>query len=96
MVVRLRAFLIAIFIGCIIFSCSQSLYMPASPDRVLQEKLMAGRKLYADHCGGCHNLHLPKEYDAAGWNHQVDEMQVRAKITNEEKELILQYLTSEP
>ncbi|HKR07360.1 MAG TPA: hypothetical protein VJY62_22190 [Bacteroidia bacterium] len=83
-------------IGCFIWSCSQSLYMPASTDSTKQQELLAGRKLYVDHCSNCHNLHLPKEYDAAGWKKQLDEMQVKAKITDEEKQLIFQYLTSQP
>lgn len=68
--------------------------MPESHDPIMQQKLLAGRKLYVDHCGSCHNLHLPKEYDEAGWQRQLDEMKVRAKITDEEKQVILIYLSN--
>jgi mono/diheme cytochrome c family protein len=83
-------------IGCLIWSCSQSLYMPASTDANKQQQLLAGRKLYVNHCSNCHNLYLPKQFDASGWTKQLDEMQEKAKITTEEKQLIFEYLTSQP
>ena len=85
---------IIIFI-CILYSCSPTLEIPASNDAAKQQQLLSGRKLYVDHCSSCHNLHLPKEYDATGWKKQLDEMQVKAKITDEEKQLIYKYLTSQ-
>jgi mono/diheme cytochrome c family protein len=85
-----------VFLCFIFFSCSQQLYVPVSTDATQQQQLSAGRKLYVDHCGSCHNLHLPKEYNAQGWKKQLDEMQLKAKISNEEKQLIFQFLTSQP
>ncbi|MBK9985124.1 MAG: hypothetical protein IPP15_22665 [Saprospiraceae bacterium] len=61
-----------------------------------QERLLAGRKLYVDHCSGCHNLHFPKEYTEDQWKSNLDEMQVKAKITDDQKQLILDYLTAQP
>ncbi len=75
---------------------STTLYVPASTDVVKQQQLLEGRKLYVDHCSGCHNLHLPKEYDVEGWKNQLEEMQVKAKITDAEKQIIFQFLTSQP
>ena len=90
-----RIIIILIFaLACfVIFSCSLQLYMPASTDAVKQNELLRGRKLYVNHCGGCHNLHLPKEYTASQWEKNMDEMQDRAKITDGEKQLIFEFLT---
>ncbi|MDQ6609355.1 MAG: hypothetical protein M3Y85_06005 [Bacteroidota bacterium] len=85
-----------IFACCIILSCSQQLYVPNSTDATQQQQLLSGRKLYVAHCGSCHNLHLPKEFDTNGWKKQLNEMQVKAKITDEEKGLIYKYLISQP
>ena len=85
-----------VFAIAVIYSCTQSLYVPAIEDPAVQGNLMAGRKLYVGHCSGCHNLHFPKEYSAEQWQSQLDEMQVKAKISDAEKELIFQYLTAEP
>jgi len=83
-------------LACIIHGCSPTLFIPASTDAMMQQQLLSGRKLYVEHCGGCHNLHFPKEYDATGWKKHLEEMQPKAKITDEEKQLIFQYLTSQP
>jgi len=88
--------IIIIFICATIFSCSTQLYLPASTDATEQQQLLLGRNIYIAHCGSCHNLHLPKEYDATAWQKQLDEMQVKAKINDEEKTLIFHYLTSQP
>jgi hypothetical protein len=85
-----------IIFSCLVFSCTRTLYMPASMDPAIQQQLMDGRDLYVVHCSSCHNLHLPKEYDSAGWARQLNEMQVKAKISDAEKQLILKYLIAHP
>jgi len=72
------------------------LFIPSVSDPELQERLSTGRKLYVSHCSGCHNLHLPQEYDASIWKETLDEMQVNSAITDEEKRLIYEYLISPP
>ncbi|MGB4849565.1 MAG: hypothetical protein WBP41_16700 [Saprospiraceae bacterium] len=91
-----RKVTIILFVGLIIYGCSQSLYIPSSAIAEQQEQLLAGRKLYVDHCSGCHNLHFPKEFTTEQWISNLDEMQVKAKISDLEKQLILKYLTSQP
>jgi hypothetical protein len=51
-----------------------------------------GEKLYVAKCGGCHELYSPATYTAKEWSEIVNEMQVRAKITDYEKNLINDYL----
>ncbi len=85
-----------ILICYLLLSCKPLLYIPISNDSVEQQQLTTGRKLYVSHCGNCHNLHLPKERDLEGWKKQLDKMQVKAKITDEEKQLIFKYLTYQP
>jgi mono/diheme cytochrome c family protein len=85
-------FLLTAFIALLIFGCSPSLYKPDVADAKLQESLLAGRKIYVSRCSNCHNLHLPKEFTSEIWKKQVDLMQVRAGISDDEKNLILNYL----
>jgi mono/diheme cytochrome c family protein len=85
-------FLLTAFIALLIFGCSPSLYKPDVADAKLQESLSAGRKIYVSRCSNCHNLHLPKEFTSEIWKKQVDLMQVRAGISDDEKNLILNYL----
>jgi len=80
-------------VGGITVGCRPQLYMPSSTDPAMQNDLLRGRKLYVNHCSSCHNLHLPTDYGVQQWKKNVDEMQERSKINNNEKQLILQYLT---
>jgi hypothetical protein len=81
---------------CFLISCTVQLYKPHAENAVLQQELVNGRKLYVAHCGNCHNLYLPKTYSAVNWKKNLDEMAVKAKITDQQKQLILQYLVSQP
>jgi len=88
--------IIILVFACTLFSCNPTLYIPASSDIKEQQQLLSGRKLYVDHCSSCHNLHFPKEYDTEGWKKELDKMQMKAKITEDEKQLIFEYLISQP
>lgn len=91
-----KIFIIIVFTSCILYSCGSLLYMPSVTDPVQQERLLKGRKLYVEICSSCHNLHLPKSYTAEEWKQNIDKMQKRAKISDEQKELIYEYVTSHP
>jgi hypothetical protein len=94
---KIKQIIFLLFIAFLIYSCGSQLYYPASKDTSLQQQLISGRKLYVRSCSGCHNLFLPKQFTAEAWDYIIKaEMQERAKITDEERQLILQYLTSYP
>lgn len=79
-------------------ACAPALYQPdaghAEKSGVPLEALQKGRQSYVDHCGSCHQLHLPNEYPPAIWKNYMDSMKGKARITDEEKKLILDYLTA--
>ena len=52
----------------------------------------SGRKLYSVKCSGCHNLFDPGNYTKSEWKLLVKNMQVRSKITDYEKDIILHYV----
>jgi len=82
----------------ILIGCAPALYQPTGENTVNGsnlEELKKGRTLYIDHCGSCHSLHLPVELSHEAWESQLDEMQKKAKISDRDKALILQFLTSE-
>ena len=88
----MKKVIILFVFACIAFSCKPTLYMPSSTDAVQQQQLLTGRNLYIHHCSSCHNLHFPKEFASDEWKTNINKMQKRAKITDDEKELILNYL----
>lgn len=63
------------------------------PETTLEE-LQQGRTIYVRKCAGCHHLHRPDEYPADRWRSLVDEMRKEAKVSAEEEELIVKYLSA--
>ncbi len=91
--------LIGAWFGIALSSCSSALYVPDKahvPEGMSLTELTEGRAVYVAHCGSCHSLHLPGEFSVDIWKQNLDEMQKKSKISNEEKALILNYLLSEP
>ncbi len=77
-------------------SCNSALYNPNSENTMADvnlEDLIKGRNIYIDKCAGCHNLILPKKYNNVQWIANLNKMQPKAKISNNEKKLIFDYLT---
>ena len=83
-------------LSLIMLSCIPQLYVPDSADALQQQQLMAGRKIYIKHCNHCHNLYLPHLFTPQQWEKTLDKMQPRAKVTDQEKLIILNYLVSYP
>lgn len=83
----------------LIFACSPALFVPtienSDKSGVPLERLQLGRKVYASHCGSCHSLYLPKQYNAKKWEEILNEMQEKSGITDAEKIAVLKYLTSQ-
>jgi cytochrome c5 len=80
----------------ILIACSSALYMPSKENVAANsniEELRKGRALYVSKCSSCHTLYLPEKYNKTEWAKWVDRMAPKAKITDQEKELIQAYLT---
>jgi len=90
-----KIILLSVCIAGLLYCCSPTLSIPSSEDPITQQRLLAGRKLYVTSCSSCHNLHLPRAYAAIVWTQNLDEMQTNSSITDEEKQLIYEYLTSQ-
>ena len=67
----------------------------AEKANVALEQLVAGRTAYIENCKDCHRLFKPSKNTAEKWNKEVNRMQERAKISNEQKANIISYLSSE-
>ena len=72
----------------------------AAPNDSIKSKLpidsvRMGKELYANSCVRCHKLKEPSKYTIQQWPGLVNKMQKRAKITDNQKAIILSYLLSE-
>jgi hypothetical protein len=91
--------IVILFVALALNSCSPSFYTPTAKttsDPKLLADLSSGRALYLQKCGKCHKLHSPKQYNAEKWQHNLEKMQPKARISNDEKALIYAYLTNDP
>lgn len=80
----------------ILIACKSALYIPTTENvakNVNMEELQKGRAMYIEKCSSCHALYLPEKYSKKVWEKNVNEMAPKAKITDEEKQLILSYVT---
>ncbi len=93
---QLLAHHIILLLASMLIACNATLYVPSSSEPIEQNKLLAGRNLYVQKCSNCHNLFLPERFTDEKWNSKLDTMQVRAKINNNERELIYHYIISHP
>ncbi len=84
-------------------ACAGQLPRPTAPQArwaaqrwpgVTPDALEQNRSLYIAKCSGCHTLRLPSVYSEERWPQILDKMQSRAKITDAEKQQILEYVLS--
>lgn len=81
----------------VLVSCSSQLYIPIEAAATTSlEDLKTGRELYVTKCSGCHQLHLPNQYNFNEWRANLNQMQTKAKINDPEEQLIYQYLINDP
>ncbi len=84
---------ILLFTLFILLSCTSKLYIPkedANDGNITA--LKEGRTLYVNNCSSCHQLYMPNQFNKTDWAYNLNEMQARANITNEQKDLIYSYL----
>ena len=55
-------------------------------------RLAEGRRLTLNRCGSCHRPLMPAELSAARWTEELAEMGERAKLSDEDERLVLDYL----
>jgi cytochrome c2 len=95
--ILLAAFSILFFSACT--SSASKYYEPTAANaekaNLPLETLIAGRTIYMERCGECHNLYKPSRYTAEEWPKYVNKMQGKAKITDDQKMNIIAYLTAE-
>ncbi len=91
---------IILFCGAVFFiGCASALYTPApehATATATYDELVEGRRIYVSKCGSCHRLYTPTQYDHHTWKENIDEMQERSEINEQQKELIYKYLTNAP
>ncbi len=55
-------------------------------------QLAEGQTIFTSHCGKCHKLHQPNEESVAKWNSVLPSMIRKAKLTEEQGNLVRAYV----
>jgi hypothetical protein len=58
------------------------------------DALTAGRRAYLARCGSCHQYYPPQAHAAERWPLLVDDMRERAKLADDDRARILDYLVT--
>lgn len=82
----------------VIYSCtSQSITKNPVENNsfgVSKEHLAKAAELYNTRCGKCHDLPATKDYSIDEWRPIIDAMAPKAKLTDEEKNWVLAYVST--
>ena len=80
-----------ILMGC---STTKKTAVAKVPEVKLTAEITQGKEIYDNKCGKCHKLFAPTEFSRKKWPGIVDNMQRKAKITDEQKALVVAYVTA--
>lgn len=92
----------AALLSIVIFSCSKKTVAPVANTEVAVKEeikiempaaIAEGKTLYENSCAKCHKLFPTTKHDKSGWAGTLDKMAPKAKITDEQKTLVYNYLT---
>ncbi len=89
-------FLLILIYGCGSSKSSTSTEKTSTTDIIpkveLTEVESKGKTIFENNCAKCHKLYDPKSFDAIQWKPILARMQSKAKISDEEREMVYAYL----
>ena len=86
------------FVGCSknLATNIDSLYVPTTADVTSSASLadlQAGRSIFINNCGRCHNLYSPDSYSASDWKAIIPNMAGRAGLSATQATQVTKYVT---
>lgn len=63
-------------------------------ETALTPELAEGKSLYENKCGNCHKLFPASKHDKEGWEQTMYYMAPKARLTEDQKKLVYNYLTA--
>lgn len=65
------------------------------PKIPLTAELAAGKSLFEAECGKCHDMPVPNHYTKEKWMPIMNSMAKKAKMTEEERDLVYNFVTND-
>jgi hypothetical protein len=88
-ILKFLGFYLIVIITFSFIACSSSTSNNSNTDT----KFPVGRELYISKCTGCHKAYERELHTTDEWQKILDEMGDKAKLSSEEKTIILNYLS---
>lgn len=89
-------------LGLLLFSCaSKNKTVTQVEEKVVvvttfdEKAVAAGQVTYKANCAKCHKLYDPKDFNMEAWKPILDSMAKKAKLTDDQKNQVLAYLSYE-
>ena len=74
-------------------SCAKSNAV-TGPKYTASDQLIQGKNIFENSCNKCHKLPAVTKHDDAGWMKTLSRMAPRAKLTDDQHQLVYDYLIS--
>lgn len=99
----MKKLIIISVLSLIVFACSHKTASTVTKTEVATEKTssatvsnaayLAGKVIYETKCGTCHKLKDPARGNMAQWTKWIDRMAPKAKLSDEEKQQVTDYIS---
>ncbi|WP_294285744.1 cytochrome C [uncultured Chryseobacterium sp.] len=85
---------IAVAIAFTVVSCGPKSVAVTGPKYTSSEQLAQGKSIFENSCNRCHKLPDPAKHDDQGWINTLSRMAPKAKLTDEQHQMVYDYLIS--
>ncbi len=79
-------------ITTILFGCSPKATTKSVVEPISTDPMLYGKSLYVARCSKCHELPKMGDFTANKWTGIVDWMAPKAKLSSQEKQMVLKYV----
>lgn len=89
-----KSIVITIFSAAFTVSCGPKSTAVTEPKFSSAENLAQGKTVFENSCNRCHKLPDPAKHDDQGWIKTLSRMAPKAKLTDEQHQMVYDYLIS--
>ncbi|AYZ37997.1 cytochrome C [Chryseobacterium indologenes] len=89
-----KTILIGIAVSAFLLSCGPTSTAVTGPKYTSSEKLAQGKTIFENSCAKCHQLPEPTKHDNQGWIKTLSRMAPKAKLNDDQHQMVYDYLIS--
>jgi cytochrome c5 len=91
-----------VLVSLVVFACSHKTTSTVTKTETIVKtesatvsnaQYLEGKTVYEAKCGRCHKLYKPERGNMTQWTKWIDRMAPKAKLTDEEKQMVIRYVS---